>query len=437
MRFPNVPRRTAMAVAVLGCGVLLPTAPCQSKKENATLFAKTFDTHWERLRDDYPYFELYSVDWKAERDEHRPRAIGAANATEFAWEMARLISALPDRHVSYVPSLETIKGRWSFPELKTHVINQRPFVIAWPEGTEPDVPAKFAGLPYAYPEIIAVSGEAVVGAVEILAAGPLGSQLKLRLGWPDGTKTDHTVQRPDESNLPPPTKHLGDRWLVSGRVGSIGYMRIKTFSPKQATLGADGKMTTMLRAALRELRDTEGLIIDLQGNGGGVVAASDPFLGHLLERKRTYRWGRSGGQKRIIRPQTPRYRGEVVALVDARSASGGEWAARILRDAGRATVIGERTAGAEAAVKTSNGPDGSVVKFSAWPMTEPGVTPFQGTGIQLDHDLPLTIQDVRTLGLDEAIKKVRRARLAKALEILQAAAIHLDELVELATAADR
>ena len=435
--FPNAPRRAAIAIALLGYGVLLPTASCQSKDEEAAIFAETFDAHWERLRDDYPYFEFYGVDWEAERKEHRSRAVGAANATEFAWEMARLISALPDRHVSYLPSMETIKGRWSVPEIKTHMIEQRPFVISWPDGSEPEIPAEFADLPFAYPEIIAVSGEAPVGAAETLAAGPLGTKLELRLGWPDGSETDHSIERPDESNLPPPSKHLGDRWLVTGRVGSVGYMKVKTFDPEQATLGADGKMTTMLRAALRELRDTKGLIIDLQGNGGGLVAASDPFLGNLLQRTQTYSWGRSGGKKRIIRPRSPRYRGEVVALVNARSASGGEWAARILRDAGRATVVGERTAGAEAAVGTSQGPDGSVVKFSEWPMTQPGVTPFQGTGIELDHDIPLTIEDARTLGLDEALQRVRRARLAKALEVFSAPASALDALVELAAAADR
>jgi C-terminal processing protease CtpA/Prc len=362
--------------------------------------------------------------------------VAAANDDEFAWELARLIAALPDPHVSFIPSMDTVMDRWSVPEVKTRKVGRRPYVIAWGEGTEPVPPAAFADDPHAYPEIVAVQGEPLAGTAEILAGGPGGTTLTIRLRWPDGSETDHELLRPDEPNLPPPKKHYGEDWLVTGRVGDLGYMRVRTFDPKLATLGPDGKMTTMLRAALRELKDTDALILDLQGNGGGLVAASDPFLGNLVERSLSYAWGNADGKRRVIRPRSPRYRGDVVALVDGRSASGGEWAARILRDAGRAVVIGGRTSGAEAAVHKSEGPDGSVVAYSAWPMVEPGRTPFQETGIELDHLIPLTIEDVRTHGLDEAVARVRRARLAKALEVLGATPEDLDALVALVDEAD-
>lgn len=234
------------------------------------------------------------------------------------------------------------------------------------------------------------------------------------------------------SNLPPLKRHFGDRWLISGRVGKIGYIWVRTFNPAKATLGPDRKMTTMLRAALKGLGDTEGLILDLQSNGGGRVSASDPFLGHFLKKRQSYKWGGNARKSRVIRPGRPRYDGRLVAIVDERSASGGEWAARILRDAGRATVIGGTTVGAEAAVHTSTGPDGSVLKYSAWPMVEPGVTPFQAKGIVVDEFLPLTIEDIRAHGVEQAQDSVRRARFAAALEALGAPASDLDTLMSLA-----
>lgn len=400
------------------------------------LFAATFDKHWEALRDDYPFFELYGVDWEAERAEHRPRAVAAENETEFAWELARLFAALPDPHVSFVPSTDTMLGLWSVPEIKTKMIGRRPYVSSWPEGWGAEVPKPFADNSLAFPELIEVQGFKPLGSAILLAGGPMGSMLEIRLRWPDGSETAHEFRRPDESNLIPPSKHYGERWLVTGRVGSIGYLRVKTFDPKMATLGPDGKMTTMLRAALVELKDTEALIFDLQGNGGGLVAASDPFLGNFLKDSISYRWGNSGGKRRVIRPRSPRYRGQVVAIVDERSASGGEWAARIMRDAGRAIVVGGRTAGAEAAVHKSEGPDGSVVAYSAWPMVEPGIKPFQEVGIELDHELSLTIEDVRAQGYEAAENKIRRARFAKALEQLGAPASDLEALISLADAAD-
>lgn len=417
-------------------GVFALAASTPTTDDPVTLYEETFDTHWERLRDDYPYFELYGVDWDAEREEHRPKAIAAENADEFAWELARLIAALPDPHVSFLPALDTIVDRWSVPDLKTKEIGRRAYVESWPEGLEPLVPDAYVDQEHVYPEIIELCGVPLRGVAEILAGGPGGTTFDIRLRWPDGTVTEQELRRPDEPNISPKSKHFGDRWLVSGRVGSIGYLRVKTFDPKLATLGPDGKMTTMLRAALAELDDTEGLILDLQGNGGGLVAASDPFLGNLLERTQRYRWGNSGGKVRTIRPRKPRYEGDVVVLVDHRSASGGEWAARILRDAGRAQVVGGRTSGAEAAVHESKGPDGSRVMFSAWPMVEPGIAPFQETGIELDHPLPLTIEAVREHGYEEALQRVRRARFAKALEVIGAPAGDLDALVELADEGD-
>ncbi len=231
---------------------------------------------------------------------------------------------------------------------------------------------------------------------------------------------------------PKPAKYSASPEHVASGVGSIGYMRIRTFSPERATLGPDGKMTTMLRAALKEFKDTDGLILDFRGNGGGLVAASDPFLGDLIPKTLRYAWGNAAGKKRVIRPRSPRYCGKLVALVDARSASGGEWAPRILRDAGRAFVIGERTAGAEAAVHTSEGPDGSKLMFSAWPMVEPGRKPFQEVGIDLDLEIPLTIEAARAMGIEGAEEEVLRARLAQALQQLQAPASHLGALLELA-----
>jgi len=433
------PVRAALTIVLVVCSVFSLAAsaatPAAPSGDPATLYAETFDGHWEKLRDGYPYFELYGVDWEGERAHHRPRAIAAANDSEFAWELARLFAALPDPHVSFIPAMNTIMGKWSFPDIDTKEIGRRPYVLGWPEDVQIEIPPAFVDDPRAYPEITTVMGEPVVGTTEILAAGPLGSILTLGLRWPDGTETEHDLKRPDVSNLPPPSNHFGDKWLVTGRVGDFGYMRIRSFDPKMGTLGPDGKMTTMLRTELRELDDTDGLILDLQGNGGGLVAASDPFLGNLLKKSRTYTWGNSGG-KRVIRPRIPRYKGEIVAIVDARSASGGEWAARILRDAGRATVVGGRTAGAEAAVHTSTGADGSVVNFSAWPMVEPGVKPFQHVGIDLDHSLPFTIEDVREHGIEAAMENVRRARFAKALEVLGAPASDLEAFIEIAKTAD-
>lgn len=435
MKLKSLCRPLIAATALIGAAALLHGAvkPDFTKRVQSKVYAKTFDTHWQRLSDDYPYFELYQVDWDQERRDHRPLALAAKNDDEFAWEIARLISALPDPHVSFLPSMKTVKGKWSIPDAEVRFVERRIFVTRWPKDEAPTPPPKYQDDPYAYPEIIEIRGEAPSMTTDILVAGPVGTSFDIRLRWPDGTEMEHILRRPHTPNLPPPPKHLGEDWLISGKVGSVGYIHIKTFDPDLATLGPDGKITTMLRKALKELADADSIILDFQGNGGGLVAASDPFLGHFLKRSQSYQWGNAKGKRRVIRTQRPRYNGKLVVIVDEASASGGEWAARILRDAGRATVIGGRTKGAEAAVLTSNGPDGSVVKFGGWPMIEPGIKPFQEVGVEVDFPIPLLIQDVHLLGYEQALAKVRRARIAKACEVLGAPESTLEDLFQLAS----
>ena len=318
------------------------------------------------------------------------------------------------------------------PEIETKNIERSPHIVAWPTAARPGPPGEFTGDPNACPEILSIQGGKPVGAGQILAAGPLGSMMTMRLRWPDGSETDHEIPRPEESNLPPENPHYGERWLVVERVGDVGYMRIRTFDPKRATLGPSGKMTTMLRAALQELDGTRSLIIDLQRNGGGLVAASDPFLGNLVERRLSYSWGNSGGKERVIRPRAPRYEGGVVVLVDESSASGGEWAARILRDAGRAEGRRRSHRRARRRPCTAVGwhPMGRSWDYSAWPMVEPGVTPFQEVGVEVDHLIPLTVADVREHGYEEAHRRVRLARFEKALEVLGEPLEHGEVLLE-------
>lgn len=429
------PLATLSFAAILAVGVTSGSAVAATQ-DSETDFGAVFDEHWERLRDDYAYFEFYGVDWEAERAEHRPRAAAAENGTEFAWEMARLLTALDDAHVAYMPPLDVMR-EWSVPDVRTARIEGRLHVVEWGEDLPPLGPSRFRDEPLACPEIVSVQGAPVGSAVQILAAGPGGSTFQMRLRWPDGTETDEELVRPVKKITLPSSRHHGERWIASGRVGSIGYLCVKTFDPSQCTLGPEGKMTPILRAHVAALGDTDGLILDLQDNGGGAVAASDPFLCNFLTERLSYRWGNSGGKSRVLRPRKPRYEGAVVALVSEKSASGGEWAARILRDAGRAKVVGGPTAGAEAAVERSTASDGSWIAFSAWPMVEPGVTPIQGRGVELDHAIPVTIEDVRAHGYDEARALARRARFAKALEVLGAPAEDLAALLELADEADR
>lgn len=104
-----------------------------------------------------------------------------------------------------------------------------------------------------------------------------------------------------------------------------------------------------LRDGVRRARGKRALVLDLRGNGGGPTHALLTLLGGLSADSVVV------GTQRMRRRQEPMvargsgrgaFAGELVVLVDSRSASASEILARVVQLTGRGTVLGDRTAGA-------------------------------------------------------------------------------------------
>lgn len=130
---------------------------------------------------------------------------------------------------------------------------------------------------------------------------------------------------------------------VSVLEGNVGYLRLASFYPWDMA-GAK------LRNALALLSDTEGLILDLRQNGGGDAETAGQlvraFLGDTVESVQDI--GTRSGPRPELLPELdlPEYRGGLVVLLDRRSASASEFVGYSLQAAGRAVVVGTRSAGA-------------------------------------------------------------------------------------------
>jgi C-terminal processing protease CtpA/Prc len=115
---------------------------------------------------------------------------------------------------------------------------------------------------------------------------------------------------------------------------------------KLPTFGVDDGT---IREAVKRARDHRALILDLRGDAGGPERAllalvgrlsREPVaIGTLHERRRTMPLAAKGAG-----PDA--FTGQLVVLVDSRSASASEVLARALQLSGRGTVLGDRTAGA-------------------------------------------------------------------------------------------
>lgn len=151
----------------------------------------------------------------------------------------------------------------------------------------------------------------------------------------------------------------GDDWLMAWRAqagptnagvrevrvleGNIGYLRLTTFYSWEIA-------RPKLVAAFQLLGDTQGLVLDLRQNGGGESDTANhlvrALLGGDVESVQRIESRRGTTLEGLPGLDMPAYPHGIVVLVDRRSASASEFVAYSLQAAGRATVVGSRSAGA-------------------------------------------------------------------------------------------
>jgi hypothetical protein len=138
--------------------------------------------------------------------------------------------------------------------------------------------------------------------------------------------------------------YLGQAEVLDGNVGYLRVGPLLSGSPA----GLD-----RLGMALGFLQDTDALIIDLRGARGGSGAMSNAIVSHFMAadvptlRTSSRLTGTTFVERTLLRVPGPRRLDvPLYVLVDAGSASAAEAVPFVLQNNGRATIVGERTAGA-------------------------------------------------------------------------------------------
>lgn len=185
--------------------------------------------------------------------------------------------------------------------------------------------------------IIAVNGESIAGKDPDLVTskirGPAGTKVTLTIASPDGSKRDVTLTR-REVDIPQVTGRIE---IVNG--AKVGYVRLAGFFP-----GAHAE----LRSEVEKLyeRGAQGLILDLRGNGGGLLTEAvlvssifvpdGPIVSTHGRTQRTRTLDASGNAL----PRHP-----MVVLIDHDTASASEIVTAALEQSDTATVVGTRSFG--------------------------------------------------------------------------------------------
>jgi len=389
---------------------------------------RAFDFVWTTIEQRYRDASFNGIDWNAVGKRYRPRALAAADDDAFWDVLDRMTGELHDSHtrvespkrVALREKNEAITLGFSFLPIdgRLAVSAVHPDSDAYWAGVRPGMAIVSIGgkpAPQAYRELLAgtrndsTDRARRLRVVRQLVTGAEGTSEAFTFERADGSRFDARLTRRRIEGHP----REEHRVLPSG----FGYLRFS-----QWTIG----LTLRAMAGLDALKDAPGLVIDLRNNPGGSVhavnALLDRFFAHRTELGgTTTRSGRPISLflgsveiiklKRTAAGNANAYRGPVVILTNAVSASGSELFAGTMQAAGRARVVGQPSCGCLMGfLGYARIPGGGELAYSEVGFTLTNGKHIEGEGVLPDDPVAITFADLqasrdRTLEEAQAVLK--------------------------------
>ena len=324
----------------------------------AAAYLEDFDSAWSFIRDTYAYFHEKDVDWPRVRELLRPRVDDVGNHDDFVGLLEDLVEHLYDHHAHLgtntassprlVPSGADLwaahqDGIALITQVRTGSAAERLGVRAGMEVVYIDgrpVPeAVGERLPRGVDRLDPAARD---WALRTLLAGRHNAPVRIEVRT--GTAHRHVEFEPGVAERPdsPFTATLLDN--------RFGYVRLHNSLGQVALVSAWDTI-------LRDLKDTDGLVLDLRDTpSGGDTIVARPFLGRLVSTVKPYQRHELPGSKRrfgLFRSWTARiaprgpftYDKQLAVLVGRWTGSMGEGVAVGLDGMQRATVFGSAMAG--------------------------------------------------------------------------------------------
>ncbi|MGX1882826.1 S41 family peptidase [Streptomyces sp. NPDC055287] len=139
-----------------------------------------------------------------------------------------------------------------------------------------------------------------------------------------------------------------------------------------------------VREAVRAVPEGHGVLLDLRGNGGGLVTEAVTAASAFLDGGLVATYDMRGEQRALYAEPGGDTGRPVVALVDGGTMSAAELVTGALQDRGRAVTVGSRTFGKGSVQMPSRLPDGSVAELTVGHYRTPAGHSVDGRGISPD-----------------------------------------------------
>lgn len=329
--------------------------------------------------------DIYHRAWELVRDSYYDSSFNGQSWSSWEHKYDSDIKTVADAHKSIKIMLESLKDPYtrfldpqSFKD-ENDAINARIVGIGinlvQKNGhlvitkTIENSPAQLAGV-QAKDEIVAIDGYNAVGYSPEQAAerirGKAGSGVKI------------AVKRGDQEKVFDITRAEIQIHAVNYKVldSNIGYINISTFISNDAA--------REFKVALERLSRTDGLIVDLRENPGGLLSNSLEIADMLLDGGVIVSTAGRQGRSVDTASGTPLSHQPIAVIVDDESASASEILAGALKDNNRATVIGTRTYGKGLVQEINHLPGGAAVHITVSKYLTPSGQDINKVGIQPD-----------------------------------------------------
>ena len=374
--------------------------------------ADTFQLVWETVRDKYYDPSFGGKDWNAIGARYKALAAGVKMSGEFHALMGKMVAELGQSHLA-------VKA----PHVVWAPTKSNPEALQWPEGIAlcvadgriaiasvvQDSPAGKAGLRPGF--ILTKTGSEPFPPAEDIRKSTMRALNMARraVAGPAETSADMTVldENDQEKTISVPrtvffqaSANLGRSIIEHRRVHPrVGYVRFDGW-------GIDLK--PKLEAAIKDLWDSDGLIIDCRQNRGGVnpgvdylssVLFAEPgILGIETPRKGERREWKHAGSGAAAYP------GRVAILVDDGSGSASEVFAGALQEAGRAVILGHTSYGGVLSSTQEPLPTGGLLQYPHSDLRTAKGKSIEGVGVVPDIPVEMTRADLLR-GKDTVIER--------------------------------